>query len=1801
MLIASLALPATASAADPVIAAAGDISCNSTTVQSDRCHQKATSDLIVNAGLSAVLTLGDAQYQDGGFSDFMNYYDKSWGRVKSITYPAVGNHEYQTSGATGYFDYFNGVGNATGRAGDRSKGYYSFDIGTWHLISLNSNDQCTIVSCSAGSAQETWLKADLAAHTNYCTLAYWHHPSFNSGNGGNLTAMQPELTDLYNADADVILGGHAHHYERFAPQNPSGQLDNARGIRQFIVGTGGAFWTSIGSVKANSQVRQNTTYGVLKLTLHPTSYDWQFVPEAGGSFTDSGTGSCHGAAGPPPDTTKPTAPGNLTATAGAGQVTLNWQASTDNVGVTGYRILRGAQQINTVSGTTTSYTDTGLAAGPYSYTVRAVDAATNLSDPSNTATATVPDTTKPTAPGSLTATPGAGKVDLSWQASTDNLGVTGYRILRGAQQINTVSGTTTSYTDTGLAAGPYSYTVRAVDAATNLSDPSNTATATVPDTTKPTAPGNLHASGGTGQVALDWRASSDDVGVTGYRIFRGTQQIDAVSGTTTSYTDQGLSPGTYGYQVKAVDAAGNVSDPSNTASGTVPDETKPTAPQSLVANRNGPFQVDLTWQASTDNVAVTGYDVYRDGQQIATTGPETSYSDTALIPGTYKYEVRAFDAAGNVSDASNTATVTLLAPDQEKPTAPGNLVASLNGTGVDLTWEASTDNVGVIGYQVYRDGALLDTIGPATSYSDTAVPAGDHAYEVRAVDGAGNRSDPSNTANVTVPDTQKPTPPENLKATAVGSSKVDLTWQGSTDDVGVTGYDVYRNGALLESIGPATAYSDTSVTPGPYSYELYARDAAGNVSDASNDASVTVEPPDTEKPTAPGNLSAASHGSFKADLAWQASSDNKAVTSYDIYRDGALLTSIDPATEYSDASVVPGGTYVYEVHALDAALNDSGPSNTATVTIDPLDTQKPTAPQNLTAVLSGTSRVDLSWQASTDNVGVAGYNVFRNGSLVGTPGATTTYSDGPRPAGNYHYEVRALDAAGNESDSSNTATITVPDSQKPTAPGNLTATAVATDQIDLSWQGSTDDVGVTGYKVYRGTTEIASVGTGATSYSDSGLAPGTHSYTVTAVDAAGNVSDPSNAASATLADSQKPTAPQNLTANLNGTTRVDLAWQTSSDNVGVTGYRVFRGATQVAGLSGTTTSYTDTPPGAGSYGYTVTAVDAAGNVSGASNTASATIPDTERPTSPTNLTATVTGAQVDLRWQASSDNVAVTKYRVYRGSIRLATLPAGTTTYTDSGRPAGTYRYTIQAMDAAGNLSYPSNAATVTVSDTQKPTAPQNLTASLNGSSVSLTWQAASDNVGVTGYQLFRGSTQIAALNGATTSYMDTPPGAGSYQYTVNAIDAAGNISDASNTASATLPSPPAVLTLSPDADARALQSSPTSNYGTDGTIGADFSTGTSNIEAFLRFTVSGVAPGSVLSAKLRLHSTSDGTADGPAIYTTSPSWSETTVSWNTRPAPTSPATDDKGAIPANTWVEYNVTPFVTGNGTYSFRLATTSTDGVYFSSREAAGFQPELVINTGTPDTAKPSAPGNLTANAGGPTRIDLSWLASTDNIGVTGYNVYRGGTLLAGIGSTTSYADSSVGPNTTYSYQVRALDLAGNSSDPSNSATATTPAAPPPPTVQTIAPEADARVQQSSVTTNYGTSYLRADGGTDPGVESFLRFTVAGVTPGTVQGAKLRLYAYSGTVDGPAVFSTSPSWDETTVNWDTRPTATSSATDKKGSISTNSWVEYDVTPLVTGNGTYSFRLATTSTDGVDFYSRENATLRPELVVTSQ
>jgi peptidoglycan/xylan/chitin deacetylase (PgdA/CDA1 family) len=297
--------------ADPVVGAAGDIACdplspaynNGDGTDTD-CRAKSTGTLLT--GMDAVLPIGDDQYECGGLSAFQQSYDKSWGPKLSITHPVPGDKDYATSGGTdcpgtpgaGYYAYFGS------RAGDPTKGYYSFNLGRWHVIALNTGPCGDDASfCAAGSAQETWLKADLAANPyNACTLAYYQNPRFvSSASGGDVT-YQALWQDLYSGGADVVLNGDSHWYERFAPMNGSGASD-PNGTREFIVGTGGAGLDTPGTPLATSQVLNATTHGVIKLTLHANGYDWSFLHDSDGTFTDSGSASCHGGDTTPPTTT----------------------------------------------------------------------------------------------------------------------------------------------------------------------------------------------------------------------------------------------------------------------------------------------------------------------------------------------------------------------------------------------------------------------------------------------------------------------------------------------------------------------------------------------------------------------------------------------------------------------------------------------------------------------------------------------------------------------------------------------------------------------------------------------------------------------------------------------------------------------------------------------------------------------------------------------------------------------------------------------------------------------------------------------------------------------------------------------------------------------------------------------------------------------------------------------------------------------------------------------------------------------------------------------------------------------------------------------------------------------------------------------------------------------------------------------------------------------------------------------------------------------------------------------------------
>ncbi len=276
----------TSQTSDPVLIGAGDIADG---WNLNLANSMATAALLDANPSATVFADGDLAYNNGRDQDFTKSYDPTWGRARARTIPVLGNHEYSTLNAAGYFSYFGPA------AGDPTKGYYSMDLGSWHIVVLDS--ECTKVpgGCGAGSPQEVWLKNDLASHTQTCTLALWHEPYYTSSSViVPNTSMQPIWQDLRNYNADLVVNGHAHNYERFAPQDANANLDTARGIIEIVAGTGGDSHFAFNSTIApNSLVRNSTTYGVIQLTLHASSFDFQFVPQAGQTFTDSGTQACH--------------------------------------------------------------------------------------------------------------------------------------------------------------------------------------------------------------------------------------------------------------------------------------------------------------------------------------------------------------------------------------------------------------------------------------------------------------------------------------------------------------------------------------------------------------------------------------------------------------------------------------------------------------------------------------------------------------------------------------------------------------------------------------------------------------------------------------------------------------------------------------------------------------------------------------------------------------------------------------------------------------------------------------------------------------------------------------------------------------------------------------------------------------------------------------------------------------------------------------------------------------------------------------------------------------------------------------------------------------------------------------------------------------------------------------------------------------------------------------------------------------------------------------------------------------------
>ncbi len=581
---------------------------------------------------------------------------------------------------------------------------------------------------------------------------------------------------------------------------------------------------------------------------------------------------------------------------------------------------------------------------------------------------------------------------------------------------------TTSYSYTGLTCGTtYTFGVAAVDAAGNVSGTAtaNVATTACPDTTPPSTPTGLATSAVTQTAAtLSWTASTDNVGVTGYRLFADGSQVG--TSATTSFAFTSLSCGTaHTLGVAAVDAAGNSSGTATKSVTTAacPDTTPPSTPTGLTTSAVTQTAATLSWTASTDNVGVTGYRLLQNGTQVGTSAT-TSFNFTGLTCATtYTLGVIAVDAAGNVSGTASANVATAACPDTTPPSTPTGLTTSgVTQTAATLSWTASTDNVGVTGYRLLQNGSQVGT-ATTTSFNFTGLTcATTYTLGVIAVDAAGNVSGTAtaNVATAACPDTTAPSTPTGLTTSAVTQTQATLSWTASTDNVGVTGYRLFRGGSQVGT-SATTSYSYTGLTCGTtYTLGVAAADAAGNASATATKTVTTTACPDTTPPSTPTGLATSAVGQTQATLSWTASTDNVGVTGYRTFR-GATQVGTPATTSYTFTGLTCGTTYTLGVAAADAAGNVSSTATTSVTTSACPDTTPPSTPTGLTTGSPGQTSVALSWNGSTDNVGVTGYRLFQNSSQVGTSISTSYIFGGLTCGTTYTLGVAAVDGAGNVS------------------------------------------------------------------------------------------------------------------------------------------------------------------------------------------------------------------------------------------------------------------------------------------------------------------------------------------------------------------------------------------------------------------------------------------------------------------------------------------------------------------------------------------------------------------------------------------------------------------------------------------------------------------------------------------------------------------------------------------------------------------------------------------------------------------
>ncbi len=608
---------------------------------------------------TTVWTTGDHAYPDGTPTEFSTLYDPTWGRHRARTQPVLGNHDYHTAGASGYFGYFCPSAANCVFPGGTQRPYYSYDRGNWHIVSLDSE-----VDFAAGSTQLQWLQQDLAANPGKCVAALFHKPYYNSGlSHGRSLAMKSFWDVLYAAKADVILNGHEHLYERFAKQNAN-SVAVSDGIRQFTVGTGGSTNNTFGTLLPNSQA-QGTTQGVIKLSLSDTGYQWQFMPVAGTTYSDTGSDTCNNTSGNPAPSVTVTAPTQNAVVSGA-SVTLAANA-TDNTGVSGVQFKLDGVNVgaeDTTAPYEVTWDSTTAAEGQRQITAvaRDIDDQTTTSAQVTVTVDNIPDTTATVESRILTSSDDAEQkanvapvlnssdLELVTDGSAQTVGLrfTNINVPRGATI--TKAYVQFSVDEAGSTATSLSLRGEAIDNAATFTTAVNNVsgrplTAAAVGWTPPAW--TVLGEAGAGQRTPDLTSI--------------VSEITSRSGWVSNNALAILITGSGRRNANARDGSLGPAPLLHVEYSLAPaDTTAPSAPSGLTATPQSSSQINLAWTAATDNVGVTGYRIFRNDLQIATSAT-TSYNDSGLTANTtYSYAVEAYDAAGNTSPRTAAVNATTL-------------------------------------------------------------------------------------------------------------------------------------------------------------------------------------------------------------------------------------------------------------------------------------------------------------------------------------------------------------------------------------------------------------------------------------------------------------------------------------------------------------------------------------------------------------------------------------------------------------------------------------------------------------------------------------------------------------------------------------------------------------------------------------------------------------------------------------------------------------------------------------------------------------------------------------------------------------------------------------------------------------------------------------------------------------------------------------------------------------------------------------------------------------------------------------